>query len=203
MNGVPTQIATIVAQRLSEAQERIAQGRQQIQAYVTSLPESLQQIGQEAAQEIQGQFEQLEQSVDDKQNQLVDDLSQQYADTLQQVDTRIEEMHSENRGLIDQAKDLVGGAISTIIEIKNMLTGALSGAAEAISSIIRDPIGFLSNLISGVKQGLQNFIGNVAEHLQTGLVGWLTGAMGSMGLEIPEDLFSLKGICSLVTRTWA
>ena len=32
------------------------------------------------------------------------------------------------------------------------------------------------------------------------LIGWLTGAMGSMGIQIPDNLFSLKGIFSLVTQ---
>jgi len=53
---------------------------------------------------------------------------------------------------------------------------------------------------------LDNFLGNIMNHLQGGLIGWLTGAMGSMGIQLPDDIFSLKGIFSLVTQilgmTW-
>jgi hypothetical protein len=87
-----------------------------------------------------------------------------------------------------------------------MLMGVLAKAASAIGSIIKDPIGFLGHLVSGIRQGLDNFVGNIMTHLQTGLMGWLTGAMGAMGLQLPEDIFSLQGIFSLVTQilgmTW-
>ena len=41
---------------------------------------------------------------------------------------------------------------------------------------------------------------NIAQHLQTGLIGWLTGASASLGITMPDNLFSAKGIFSLVTQ---
>ncbi len=133
-------------------------------------------------------------------------MAQQYSTSLQEVDARIEEMQAENQGLVNQFTDMIGGVFNTIGQIRSMLEGVLAGAAGAIGAILSDPIGFLGNLISGVKQGLDNFVGNIATHLQGGLVAWLTGTMGGLGIQIPDDLFSLEGIFNLVAQilglTW-
>jgi hypothetical protein len=192
-------IANNVATKLNAAKAEIAKGRQEIQKYVASLDPSLRQVGQEAAQNIQGKFDELEQSVDDKQNELIDSLAQKYNENLQALDSRINEMKAANRGLVDKAMDAMGGVIKTILEMKNLLMGVLAKAAGAIEKIILDPIGFLGNLVSGLKQGFQNFQSNIGEHLQKGMVGWLTGTLATTGLEMP-DSFDMKGIFSLVTQ---
>ncbi|MFP4124412.1 phage tail protein [Coleofasciculus sp.] len=201
-----TDIANYVAEKLNEAKERINQGKQEIQEYVAGLPDNLRQVGEDAAQNIQSQFDQLEESVNNKQNELIDSLAQQYSTSLQEVDARIEEMQAENQGLVNQFTDMMGGVFNTMGQIRSMLEGVLAGAAGAIGAILSDPIGFLGNLISGVKQGLDNFVGNIATHLQGGLVAWLTGTMGGLGIQIPDDLFSLEGIFNLVAQilglTW-
>lgn len=199
MDAVLDNITIIVETGLTEAKAEIASGKQEIQKYVAGLPQSLQQVGQEAAQNIQGKFDELETSVNNKQNQLIDSLAQKYTDNLQQLDTRIDEMKVANRGLVDAAMDAMGWVIKTIIELKNMLMGVLSRAGDAIEKIIKDPIAFLGNLVAGVKQGFLNFSGNIWEHLKKGLLGWLTGALAAGGIQMPES-FELKGIFSLVTQ---
>ena len=47
-----------------------------------------------------------------------------------------------------------------------MLLGVLAKAADVIGDIIADPIGFLGNLVDGVKAGLSSFVGNIATHLR-------------------------------------
>ncbi len=200
MDTVITDIANVVATELTAAKSRITQGKQEVQDYVTSLPQNLQEIGQEAAEGIQSQFDELEQSVDDKQDELIDSLANQYNESLQAVDARIEEMQAANRGLIDMALDAVAGVIQTIINIKNMLTELLSAAISVIGTIIQDPIGFLGLLIQGVGQGLSNFMSNILSHMQEGLIAWLTGSLGSVGITIPDNLFSLSGIFDLVAQ---
>jgi hypothetical protein len=80
-----------------------------------------------------------------------------------------------------------------------MLMGVLAKSAGAIDKIILDPIAFLGNLISGIKQGFDKFAGNIDKHLKKGLLGWLTGAMAGAGITMPES-FDLKGIFSLVMQ---
>ncbi|MGO4429256.1 hypothetical protein AB4Z54_63630, partial [Streptomyces sp. MCAF7] len=96
--------------------------------------------------------------------------------------------------------------IKTIKELKDLLMGILAKAASAIMKIIKDPIGFLGNLVRAVGAGLQQFISNIGTHLQTGLVSWLLGTSAKAGIEIPSK-FDLKGIIQLIASllglTWA
>ena len=199
MDAVLDRVAATVEKGLNEAKDEITKGRKAVQNYVNKQPASLQKVAQDAAKTIQSQFDQLEESVNDKQNQLIDSLAQKYNERLQAIDSRIEEMKATNRGLVDKALDAVAGVIETILELKNMLMGVLARAADAIGKIIKDPIGFLGNLVAGVKQGFMNFVGNIDTHLQQGLMGWLFGAIAEAGIQLPETL-DLKGIISIVLQ---
>jgi hypothetical protein len=199
MDGTLTNIANFVSQKLNEAKQKIAEGKQKIQEHVAGLPENLRKVGQEAAQNIQGKFNQLEESVNSKQDELIDSLAQKYSENLQQLDAEIEKRKEENKGLKDKAKDAIVGTVQTIMQLKDMLMGVLARAAGAVEEIILDPIEFLGNLVSGIKQGFQNFVGNIWEHLKKGLLGWLTGTMAKAGIQMPES-FDLKGIFTLVMQ---
>jgi len=199
MGVVIDQVVSIMETGLTEAREIITAGRQEIQEYVDRLPHSLREVGQEATASIQGRFSALEQSVDDRQDELIDHLALQYQQSLNEVKDRIEELKAANRGLVDEAFDAVAGVAQTILQTKDMLLNVLSQAAEAVSAIIKDPIGFLDNLIDGVKQGLYNFVGKIGEYLKEGLIGWLTGTLATAGIQLPQT-WDLKGIFSLVMQ---
>jgi len=199
MDGTLTDIANFVAQKLNEAKQKIAEGKQKIQEHVAGLPENLRKVGQEAAQNIQGKFDQLEESVNSKQDELIDSLAQKYRDNLQELDADIEKRKEANKGLKDKAKDAIVGTVETIMQLKDMLMGVLARAAGAIDKIIVDPIKFLGNWISGIKQGFESFVGNIWQHLKKGLLGWLTGTMAKAGIQMPET-FDLKGIFTLVMQ---
>ncbi len=206
MDRALTVISNYIGQRLTEAKHRIERGKQEVTDYVEELPENLQSIGEEASEDIQDKFDQLTDDVNAKQDELIDSLAQQYNESLSEVDARIEEMQAENRGLIDAAMDAIKGVIETIRKLKQLVTDLLSEIQSSMSIIMADPIGFVSNLFDGVKQGFDNFKANIETHLIAGFVQWLTGALGPIGITIPEDLFSLKGIFSLVMQvlglTW-
>jgi Domain of unknown function (DUF4157) len=199
MDAVLDRVAFLVEKGLNEAKAEITKGKKAIEKKLNDQPEGLRKALQADAQKIQGQFDQLEQTVEAKQDQLLDSLTQKYNEKLQAIDSRIDEMKAANRGLVGMALDAVGGVIKAILELKNMLLGVLAKAAGAIKKIIRDPIGFLGNLVAGVKQGFMNFIGKISEHLQKGLIGWLFGALADAGVQLPES-FDLKGIISLVLQ---
>jgi Domain of unknown function (DUF4157)/DNA/RNA non-specific endonuclease len=199
MDAVLDRVAATVEKGLNEAKDEITKGRKAVQDYVSKQPANLRKVAQDAAKTIQSQFDRLEESVNDKQNQLIDSLAQKYNERLQAIDSRIEEMKAANRGLVDKALDAVAGVIKTILELKNMLMGVLARAADAIGKIIKDPIGFLGNLVSGVKQGFMNFVGNIGTHLQKGLMGWLFGAIAEAGIQLPDKL-DLQGIISIVLQ---
>jgi hypothetical protein len=199
MDAVIDQVADIVGAELTKAKARIVQGRQEVQRYVAGLPKDLQQIGKAAAADIAGRFEELDQQVTDKQQALVDDLAQKYVEARDRANERANAMKEANKGLWDRAKDLVKGVIETIKKLKDMLLNVLAKAADVIGTIIRDPIGFLGNLVSAVKMGLNQFVSNIGAHLKKGLMGWLFGTLAEAGIRMPES-FDLKGILSLVLQ---
>jgi len=199
MDNVIDNVAKVTEKGLLEAKALISQGRVQVQQEFGALPENLQKSGQDAVNKIQSKFDTLRKSVDDKRDQLIDSLAKKYADNLQKVDDRINQMKEENKGLVDKAKDALEGIINTIIELKNMLLGVFSRAAAAIDKIIKDPIGFLRNLVNGIKQGLEKFIANIGAHLQKGLVDWLFGTLSKAGITMPKS-FDFKGILDLVLQ---
>jgi hypothetical protein len=193
-------IANHVAKTLNAAKSEIAKGKQQITKYVAGLDPSLKQVGQEAAQEIQGKFDELEQSIDSKQNELIDNLAQKYNENLQQIDAQIEQMKEENKGLVQKAIDFVAGVAKTIGDLGKMLAQVLARAIGVLPQILDNPIGFFSNLAKGIKQGFQNFMQNiVGQHLMKGLIGWLSGKVASAGVQMPESL-DAKGVFTMATQ---
>ncbi|MDA0140715.1 phage tail protein, partial [Solirubrobacter deserti] len=199
MDGVIGKVADVVGAGLTAARARIAQGQAEIKKYVAQLPQDLQKVGKEAEEKLSGQFEQLSADVDSKQSELIDTLAKKYVESRDALDARIDEMKAANRGLVDKAMEAVAGVVKTILQLKNMLMGVLAKAADVIGDIIADPIGFLGKLVDGVKAGLQRFVGNIANHLQKGLMGWLFGALGDAGIQLPKS-FDLKGILDLVLQ---
>ena len=200
MDKVITKVAEYVATKLNEAKTRVATGKQEVQEYVASLPKNLQKLGKEAAEEINDKFDELEDSVNSKQDELVDSLAEQYMEGLNAVDARIEEMKAANRGLIDAALGFINGIIETIKKLRDLIATLLAEIQNAMDVIMEDPIGFVSTLFEGVGKGIDMFMANIQKHMLGGFVGWLTGAMGPTGITIPDNLFSLKGIFSLVMQ---
>ncbi|MCX5342153.1 DNA/RNA non-specific endonuclease [Streptomyces atratus] len=206
MQTVISSVADIIGAELGKAKARIAKGRTELKAEVDRLPADLRQFGEEAAKDFAGKFDDLEATVNEKSEQLVQDLATKYTAALNKIDEEIKKLQEANKGLIDKAKDAIVGAIKTINELKNLLLGILAKAASAIMKIIKDPIGFLGNLVKAVGAGLNLFITNVADHLKTGVVSWLLGTAVKAGLELPQK-FDLKGIIQLIASllglTWA
>ncbi|MFJ1888613.1 DNA/RNA non-specific endonuclease [Streptomyces sp. NPDC088170] len=197
MQTVISSVADIIGTELGKAKARIAKGRTELKAEVDRLPADLKQFGEDAAKDFAGKFDDLEATVNEKSDQLVQDLAQKYTAALNKIDEEIKKLQEANKGLIDKAKDAIVGVIKTINELKNLLLGILAKAASAIMKIIKDPIGFLGNLVRAVGAGLNLFITNVAEHLKTGVVSWLLGTAVKAGLELPQK-FDLKGIIQLI-----
>ncbi|WP_437316196.1 eCIS core domain-containing protein [Sorangium sp. So ce385] len=81
----------------------------------------------------------------------------------------------------------------------------LRRAAGAFRTILRNPIGFVGNLVRAGLLGLRQFAGNFLTHLRGSLIGWLTGAMSGANIYIPQG-FSLreiiKFVLSVLGLTW-
>jgi hypothetical protein len=199
MRGVIGDVARVVETGLNEAKGLIAGGLQQVNDFVASLPKDLQKVGTDAANAIQGKFDALRTQVDQHRDQLIDKLAKKYTDNLKGIDADIEKRKASNRGLVDRAAAAINEVIDTIKQLKEMLLGVLAKGAAVINQIIKDPIGFLGNLVAGIGQGLKSFIANIGTHLKQGFTEWLFGQISATGIQLPETL-DLKGIFSLVAQ---
>lgn len=113
--------------------------------------------------------------------------------------------------------DLVGFAGSALMKLLELIFEAVMGAGGArvlailkraqstFNLIIRDPVGFLRNLLGAVGQGVRQFMGNILRHLQQGVIGWLTGPVARAGIQMPER-WDMRGIIWFVMQilglTW-
>jgi hypothetical protein len=199
MDGVIGEVADIVGTELTAARTRIADGRAEVQKYVAKLPADLRDVGKEAADKLESQFEQLSSDVDSSRKRSSTSSPRSTSSPATPWTARIEELQAANKGWVNKALDAVVGVVNTILKLKDMLMSVLARAADAIGDIIKDPIGFLGNLIDGVKGGLNKFVGRIGTHLQEGMMGWLFGALGSAGITMPKSL-DFQGILDLVLQ---
>ncbi|GAB3735722.1 hypothetical protein GCM10027598_62120 [Amycolatopsis oliviviridis] len=197
MERIITEIADTVEAELKRAKDRIAAGRTELKAAVDKLPADLKAIGRQAATEFEGKFDELKDTVDEKGTELVDTLATKYTEAVKSVDDEIAAEKEKNKGLVAKAADAIGGAIKAIIELGRMLMGVLRKAVSAIGAILKDPIGFLGNLVTGVGGGLKLFMKNAGRHLQGGVLAWLLGTGGAIGLQLPAT-FDILGILTLI-----
>ncbi len=100
---------------------------------------------------------------------------------------------------LEAARFIFEAALKALGLPVDQIMGILNKSGEAIKQIFSDPIGFLGNLVNGVKLGFNNFIANILTHLQNGFIAWLTGSLGEIGITLPEK-FDLKGIFQLAMQ---
>jgi phage-related protein len=79
----------------------------------------------------------------------------------------------------------------------DLVTGIVARAASVLGDILRDPVGFLKNLLQAMKEGISSFLGNALTHLLAGVSGWLFGQAQKAGLTPPAD-FSLGEVFRFV-----
>ena len=121
MEGQIDAMADLVSSRLKEAKNTISEGKKQIQTYVGSLSPELQKIGQKSITAIQGKFEALEASVDEKKNNLIDTIAEKYAENVSKIDEKINQLKQKNKGLLQQAMNSLSTVFEFILATKKNL----------------------------------------------------------------------------------
>jgi hypothetical protein len=192
-------VADLVEAKLAKAKQRVADGRKAVDTFVQGLDDSVKQYGEEALQAVRADFDAMGTEIDQRRDGLIDKLAQQYKDSYERMSAKEEELRAANKSLWQRVYDATVGLVKKILAFKDMLLGVLGKAAAVVGDIIADPIGFLRNLVSGVMQGLENFMGKIGVYLRKGLMDWLFGALAGTGLRLPEK-FDLEGIVSIVLQ---
>lgn len=89
---------------------------------------------------------------------------------------------------------------STMLDIigipPQLVTRVIAKAAQSISDIMADPLGFLGHFISALKLGFEQFFNNLGTHLLSGLQAWLLSKLEGTGIEMPKD-FSFMSMLKL------
>jgi hypothetical protein len=80
-----------------------------------------------------------------------------------------------------------------------LVVGILAKAASAIGDILSDPVSFLLNLLSAIKEGFIRFFDNIGTHLLNGVTGWLFGHLSRAGIQPPAD-FSIGAVFGFVLQ---
>lgn len=201
LNQTFDEIAEHIATELNAAMQIIGDGRDESKKFYDGLSDKEKELAKDSYETFANCYNDLEETVSEKEKELAQSLANQYkksVDSLRESFDKIKE--SVSASWIDKAIDAVKGVIDTIKKLGEMIRELVSEIADFIPKILDDPIGFVKMLFGGVKDGIELFKSNIKNHLIGGFIKWLTGAMGPMGITMPEDIFSLKGIFSLVMQ---
>jgi hypothetical protein len=82
---------------------------------------------------------------------------------------------------------------------KEEFYGFVGHERETLQIIVDDPLGFVGNAVNAVIGGFQRFGENFGTHLEEGIIGWLTGAIGGVGITLPER-FDLLGVLDIARQ---
>ena len=111
------------------------------------------------------------------------------------------------------AVDFIGWGLNQVISLLEILFSVVAPgvmpyvakAKAAFHTILKNPIGFVNNLVKAGKLGFQLFADNILEHLKTALIKWLTGPLGDAGVYIPKSfglMEIIKLVLSVLGLTW-
>lgn len=199
MHKVFIKIADTVELRLAEAKSAITDGKTKIRNFVKGLGNSVSKAGADAEREIGSQFEELEQSVEDKKADLARKLAQKAQEARNKLDERIKELKAANKGLLSGFIDKIKEIIKILADFRDRITALLQKSAGVIREIIKHPIKFLKNLLGAVKLGFNQFVNKIDVHLKKGLLEWLFGMVSGTGVEIPNT-FTPQSILGLILQ---
>jgi hypothetical protein len=206
MDTLAQQIAATVDGRLAEAKAEVSKGQAETQKYVAGLPGDLREVGLQAEQAIASRFDEMRSGIDARANELAQKLAQRYKEAHDSADAALKKLEEENQGALKGLADAIGEVVKILTELKEKLMGVLRKGAETIELILKDPIQFLSNFISAIKQGFSQFTGNIGTHLKRGFMQWLFGALAEAGIQTPSDLNAgsiLKLVLDVLGMTFA
>jgi hypothetical protein len=188
MNVLAVQVANLVETQLAAAKAEVKSAQTAIARAQKALSPAVQARAAAVTSQYAEKFGEMEQGIEDRKQSLAEGLAQKYKEAFDKAAEVEKGIKEDNKGLVAQAKDKIAEVAKALAEFRDRLMGILRKGAETIELILKDPMLFLSNLLSAIKAGFSQFVGNIWAHLKAGFVKWLFGALAGAGIEIPSDL---------------
>lgn len=80
----------------------------------------------------------------------------------------------------------------------------LKKLGASFRSILKNPMGFVSNLVAAAKLGFMQFANNIGAHLKSAFIGWLTGSLTGVYIPASFDFREIiKFVLSVLGLSWA
>jgi hypothetical protein len=216
-NTIDTLLVTITADNnkvIKECKDELADTKKEIADYVRTLKGSLKDVGQQAMKDVNDKLKKLDEEIDKRKEKLQQQLVDKRAAAMKAIDDKIAKMKEKLSGaisiigklLLDAAKKFFKWALEKLGVDAEAFFATLVKAGEAIKAIFKSPGKFLSNLIAAIKGSIDDFKANFKAYIIGALADWLTGAMGSTGIEIPKE-FTVKSVILMLLQvlglSWA
>ncbi len=203
---IDTLIATITTRNkgvIEECKVKINDARTKIDAFISGLEGDLLAAAQSAQFDIEQKLLQLEEDVEKKEQDLIAMLQVKRDEAIRLIDEKIEKLKEKWEGVLSKILKFIGElaleflkwALNSVGLDADKFINTVITIGKAIWAIIKDPIGFIKNLVAIVKGGFQLFFSDPVQNLLSALIGWLTGNSGD--IQLPET-FDLKGILMMV-----
>lgn len=195
----------------------IKNARQRIAEIFGNLGGSLADWAAAEQAKFDGQLDKLQQEALAARDAFNKDLVERSSAAVDEVRAEIAELRKKAGGLVGRIvaavnrfiEDPVKFIIEGLLELLGIPPSAFWAVVAKIKKVIKDiaddPMKFANNLLAGLAQGFGLFFDHIGDHLFKGFISWLTGGLGSVGVQLPKD-FSLKSIITfflqLMGITW-
>lgn len=191
----------------------IANARKGIDKFVSELDPKLQKTGEDAQREMERKLNKLDEEINTRTTKLINDTKNERKKAQEEMQKLVEEKKASISGLLaalgrlllDAMMKLFKWALEKAGYKPDEIMGIIEKGKAVITAIVTDPIGFIGNLISAVKGGIDNFRDNIETHMVGGLIKWLTGQLDDLPIRLP-DTFDLQGILGVILQilglTW-
>jgi hypothetical protein len=212
-----TEISAHVNSVIAACDLIIKNARERIAKIFADLPESLRGWATQEQAKFDGQLDQLHKDVIAARDNFNKDLSDRASQAVDEVRTEIAELRKKAGGLVGRIvnainrfiEDPVKFIIEGLLELLGIPPASFWAVVAKIKQVVKDiaddPMKFANNLLSGLAKGFGQFFDNILSHLLKGFIGWLTGGLGDVGVQLPKDA-SLKSIITfflqLMGITW-
>lgn len=210
VNKIDALIQTITKRNneaLDECRAMVETAREEIQTYIDGLAPELMSAANEAKEKIEYELEELEEEINRKEEELAAELQVKKDEAIAAIDEKIEELKKKMGGLVakigkfllDAALKFIEWALKGVGIDPEPVLNVIRTVAGVIAAIVKNPIGFLKNLIKVVGGAFKEFFKNIKDNVLEAVMGWLTGQLAGTNIEIPTS-FSLRSILKFVMQ---